>query len=264
MPKTKKTVKQSNTKKLILNKNEFLTFLESIALPQRSQNTEVKLSIIDTSISGMLKAPISGTILALKAHLSGKFLNIGDIGIQNLPQLINYVEVLSKEFEVFTNKNKLSFVSGKQKLNVVMSNPDDIVNTMSNERFNKNLKLSTEHQFILPKETIKNIKNKIDLINASHIILKSEKNKLYLLVDNLNLDKPQDQVDFSDEYEVKNLKKEFIVSFSGQIQYLKDMLSTFDDDIIVGTKIGRSPLIYFKRTKDNLTIEYILACDADE
>ena len=231
-----------------INKTEFLRFLDLVLLSGDIENKEVILSFGDSIVA---KTVSPSNIVAVKGELAIKDSDIkGEIGINNIKFFSGLIKNLSGEvIEIIKDNNilKCSDVDKKIQIEYILTLPEYITNSISEEKFSLLLKKIKNNKFTVSKDILKKIIYCVNSLKSDDLILKG-KNK-ELVIETKNND---NKIIMS--FEIKENVEEFTIKLS---KILLNILNTINDEIIMVVEDKIPILINYKNSVIN--ISYLLA-----
>lgn len=232
---------------LVINKNGLKRFLDVISLSGEHQIREALLTIKKDSISATVKSPTN--TIGISAILKGKFMDLGEIGVDDLSLLESALGIQDKEeVAIKIKENKLSIVSGKTKASLILRKSDYIKNKPKEEDFNKYVATGAGNEFTLLEEEISKIMKAYNLIKSENINIYSEDGKSvkfrFSRMDN----------EIETEVDLKNEITPFKVNVNSYILFILNFLTQATISIKQDV-----PVIVITDEKDNLEVSYIVA-----
>lgn len=195
--------------KIKIEKSKFLTFLKFITLTKEITNKEALFSVKENGFSTLLLS--QDKTLAIRASFETPLIDLGDVGITDLPSFVKYVESMPDEFNISFNKNKLILNGDSTKISVVLQNSEYIVNKLEDSKFESvNKTLEGGSKLELTNDCLLSLIEKFNILSGEDLYLKGEGNKLYLLTKNYQTD-AELETSFELNYEI-NKNFEILVS----------------------------------------------------
>lgn len=233
-----------------VSKAIFLDFLKSLALKGQIESKEVLLTVDKKSVSGKLVSADRSLAVAVSME-TDEFDDIGDVGIDNLQQLIQIVSSMGNEFDVTFSSNKLVVSNKKSKLTNVLRNPEFIVNKLDNEKF-KSVLQTTEKgiSFVLPKEVLKDIVSKFKLIDSEELTFSSNGKELKVKSKNTN-----DETELETVYDIETNDK-FNVKLN---KFVVDLFDSMNNEITVSLAKENPACLAINYKSDTTKATYIIA-----
>lgn len=233
--------------KITINKTEFLDFLNYCNLKGEIENKELLLNVSETSLTA--DAVSSNKVVCLRASLKGTFEKWGDLGIDDLALLKNFVNSLSTEtITLKKTENKLISEASKTKLSSVLRNPNYIINLPDKARVEAIFSNSEGNEFTLKPEDIKKIISSYQAVPSNQVLFSGQGKTFTVKIDNQSNELV---IDFDLATEIK--------PFSLKLPKLVfDVLNVIsNNDVILSIKDNQPALLAVKNK--NLEIKYIIA-----
>lgn len=169
--------------KFTVSKEAFSEFLKLCELAGSVQNKELALAVSPTEISACVVSPSSkDATMSIRAKMTGKFEDWGEIGIDSLPPLKAFMAASSTSPTVSLSKttNKLNCEFNKTKFGATLRDPKYIVNKLDNqEKFSK---IATDAlkgpSVVLKPEQLKSIFEYVKVVAAKSISISGAKGEI--------------------------------------------------------------------------------------
>lgn len=243
---TSRDKKQENVMTIEISKDFLLNFLVLANLKGDVENKELLINVSKKTL--LCEASSLSKYVVLKGLLSGDFEDWGEIGIDDLPLLKNFISSLPSEKISLTKKdNKLITKSGTIKLSSVLRNSDYILNKVPSGVFDKLKDKTIGNEFVLNKEDIHIIVGYYSTIKSNDLVLRGEDSKIILTLENQSNELVVD-------FEIKEKVEKFEIKLS---KIFVDLISATEGDLIVSAK-DKNP-VYVKTEKENCIFEYIVS-----
>jgi len=233
--------------KIEFSRSSFHKFLVLATLQKNAENKELLAKFTDQEVTTLAHSP--GKYVSFKGTLKGKFGDWGDIGIDDLIFLRNFIGSTTSD-SIFLKKteNKLISDANDVKFTAVLRNPKYITNVFPQKVYDDFKKTIERNEFKLKSESIKKIiANAGTIKDYQFISLSGSKNKFNITFDNLgnelnlSFDVDKDLEDFS--IKVNNL---FIDVISLISDYDLTIATTNDARCVsVGLKTNELEFEYF-------------------
>lgn len=227
----------------------FLNFLKMITIKGDVENKEALLVVKKDSINTSIVS--ADRTLALVGEIEGEFSDVGEVGIDNLPQLVQLVNSLGNDITLNFNNNKLVIANHKSKLSTVLRNAEYIVNKLDSQKFKSILdKTKDGISFVLPKEIIKDIVNKFRLIDSKEITISSDGKSLKVKSKNTD-----DETELESVYDIV-IKDKFSVKVSS---FLIDLFDSITTDVNVSLSKENPSAIHISAKQEKYKFDYLVA-----
>jgi hypothetical protein len=121
--------------KFDIDKNVLLSYLQACSLTGDIANRELLVTIKDQSINATAAA--TNKSVAMQATLTGKFADLGQVGIDFVPVVVEFLRsaATAKTITVSVTDTKLILQSGKTKFTTTVRNPKYITNSVPEDKF---------------------------------------------------------------------------------------------------------------------------------
>lgn len=172
---------------MVINKDEFLSFLKKQAISGDFANDELMLNINKSKIKVLSVS--NGKHAIIKGELSGSFEDIGEIALDNISNLISLISNFSsKEISITKKDNKLELVSDDDKIksSFTLKNPEYVINKVTEDKFKDLYKKASGNEFKVSKSVISKIISTANSIKSNEISLKLKDKTMTISVDNGN------------------------------------------------------------------------------
>ena len=226
-----------------MNRVKLITFLKTVCMGKEIEVAECILDVTKDKISTRAITGQNNVVIigSLKNEIKEK---LGKLGIDNLPNLIKYLECIdAKEIDLKKVDNYLQISSKSKKVKNILREIEYIPQ-VEKEKVDKLLKLAKGDTFTLNYETLLKIKRNTELLAVNEFTLKSDGTKLEYTGGNF------DKIE--EKYDVKI--PEFEVTLS---RYFLDALVGVKGDIKISIK--KDVPIYVSYKTENMDIEWIIA-----
>jgi len=223
-------------------------FLELVSLSGEHQTKEALFNIKPDSITTYIKSPTNA--IGIKGVLFGKFLDIGELGIDDLALFSNSVKMIAQDtVKLDVKENKIILQANKSKITLMLRKSDYIKNIVSEPAFNKHTKSASECEgFILSKESITQIIQTYGLIKSPAMTI-SGKGKTITFVFEKNENKSEIEIP------IITTVQDFTIKVDA---FLIGLLATITDNTQFYIKNG-VPVILVDYTNPDMTVQYIVA-----
>jgi len=230
-----------------VRKQKLTNLFNLIAMKGAIENKEALLSVSKTEI--ITRVVSENNIVACRAVLKGEFDDWGEVGIDDLILLKNFINSLNvEEVDMEKLENKINIKSDKIKFSCVLRNPKYIVNTFPEDKYTTWKEKSTGNEFVVSQKTVKEIIQHFNTISPNELTLNGSEKTIKLKLEN---NQNELVVDISIDQEVKPFKVKLAPLFI-------DFLSTVEGDLTVSVKDEGSP-VYAKVKHEDCEVEYIIA-----
>jgi hypothetical protein len=233
--------------KLNINKSVFSKFLTLCSCKGELENKELLLNITTKSLTA--KAVSSNKVLCLKGTVNGEFQDWGELGIDNLTLLKNFLTSnLSDILKIKKTENKMMIEDTKLKYTCTLRNPKYIVNNVTDDKLLPLFDKAKGNFFTLKSEDIKKLINYTNTIAPTTLIFSGTKKILTLTINNGD-----------NELEVVfDLDKEVVDFTIKTARIFVDLLTTISDFDITFSMQNNCP-IYLKIDNKEVNFEYLFA-----
>lgn len=231
------------------DKSAFLRFLRLITLKGQIENNEAVLDVSANSIKALLKS--SDKTFALEGILNENINAVGEVGIDDLPNIVNLLNSLNDDFDFKFTRDTLTVKNAKSKMTRKLRSASYVVNKVEKSVFD-NVKAKSEGgiQFKLTPDVYKDIVSKFKLIKSEELIIGSNGTELIVRSKNTN-----DETEFETYYSV-GCKEKFIIKINKSIIDLFDLL---DNTVDVRLSKDSPTVLNISYSTDKIKIDYLIA-----
>ncbi len=225
--------------KLEIATQDFCDFINFCHLKGVLENKELLMKCSTDSISARaLSSPSQAKDVCVNAKLLGNFADIGELGIDDLTLLKNFLNSLNAEtITLRKTENKLICETKKHKFSTVLRGPSFIVNNVEEEKFLTHFKRVEDNFFVLKSEDLEEVGRQVRALGSEFIIFTSLGNKL-----NIHLGRINNELEISLDLE-KNVEKFTVKLFANKFA---DIISC----------IGQHDLTFYMRDNCPSVIEF--------
>lgn len=177
--------------KLEVSTQDFCDFINFCHLKGEVENKELLIKCRKDSLSALaVHSPTQAKDVCVNARLLGDFSDMGEVGIDDLTLLKNFLNSLnienSKQISLKKNENKLVCETKKHKFSCVLRAPAYIVNNVGEEKFLVHFKKVESNSFKLSASTLSEIIGQIKALQSEFIVFTGTDKKLNIFLGRIN------------------------------------------------------------------------------
>ena len=232
---------------LIVNKEQIKRFLQLVSLTGQNQNKEALFNITKDRIQTLVKSPTNA--VGTKGVLTGSFIDIGDLGLDDLVLFNSSVGMIPEEdVKIKINQNKIVLSTKKSRASLMLRNAQYIQNSIKEESFQSHVEKATGNPFVLTAEQITQLTQTFNLVKSSTVKI-TGKDKTITFTFEKNENELETVLDVTDVVEPFTVKVD---------TFLISILAEINDRINISIKQD-VPVILVNYDKKPFLLTYLIA-----